>query len=402
MPITQEILLDAGDILYKAGDPNDCGYVIASGEVILYNQLEGSRHECERRGAGSILGELSILTGQPRTVTVEATRPCLIYTISAEQILARFEELDPVLKACIETSLNFATRLYGDRDAPEADVPMAPTTLQDADALLYQIKFEQDVLKGLKNKEFSMVYQPIVSLANGRIVGAEALMRWEHPVRGFVSPDLFIPIAENMGSIGKLTDYAIEDACHALSRIRTQIADEADLYVSVNVSGEDIGRAEFVDHLAHVLDKHDLTPDHIKLEVTETALVPQGDAAKEALRRIKKFGCGVSIDDFGTGYSNLAYLKSLPLTALKIDRAFAGDAYHDPVSRGIVRMLVGLGRELGVDIIAEGLETSDDVATLRGLGCRFAQGYFFHRPMPEDELIYLIAEQRNQTHSAVG
>ncbi len=389
MTLRTEILLNPGDLLYTEGGENDCGYIIESGEIILYGTIDGKRVDIERRGPGSIVGELSVLTGRPRTVSVAALTECRAFRVSASQILALFEKLDPVLRACIDTSITFNATLQdqaANSDRPRQEVTLAPSTLSNAEELIAELRFENDLVRGLQNGEFKMVYQPIVGLTEGDIVGFEALMRWTHPEMGFVPPDRFIQAAERIGAIHELTDFALMEACSALSRLRTQPDTPTDLFASVNISGQDIVRPGFVDFLTHVIDLHNLEPRHIKLEVTETALIADFDAADIHFKRLRELGFGLSIDDFGTGYSNLGYLKSLPLTALKIDRAFAGDAHQNAVSRGIVRLLIALGKELGVDIIAEGLETIDDVQTLRNLGCRYAQGYYFHKPMAEAEL----------------
>lgn len=382
--------MKAGEILYREGDPNDCAYVLASGEILLFSEADGHQVDCERRGAGSILGETSILTNQPRAVSVRAETDCRFFRISSESILQQFDELDPILRSCIETTIKFVTRFNATENSLGIDVPFAPSTLRNANELIQKFDFELDINKGIKNNEFSLMYQPIVHLETAGIVGFEALMRWQHPSMGFVPPDRFISVAEAMGSISQLTDYALLEACAALRRLCD--ATGRTLFASVNVSGHDIGRKGFVDFLDHVLDLHNITAKQLKLEVTETALVPDSDHATENLERLHQLGCGVSIDDFGTGYSNLAYLKSLPLTALKIDRAFAGDAHANSVSYAIVRMLIALGRELGVDVIAEGLETAEDVRILRALNCKFAQGFFFHKPMAEAELEHLLID----------
>ncbi|MDA8747375.1 EAL domain-containing protein [Litoreibacter sp.] len=391
MTSVTEILLSKGDILYNQGDAHDSGFIIASGEIILYSNLGDQRIDIERRGPGSIVGELSILTGQPRTVTVEALTDCRVFRISAEQILSRFEKLDPVLRACVETSINFTGTFTKQANNASSEVPFAPSTLRDSEKLIAQFKFEMDLLKGIENKEFFLVYQPVVRIDDASIVGFEALMRWTHPTLGFVSPDRFIQSAEAMGAISKLTDFALMEACAALRRFKQLSGAPKALFASINISGDDICRTNFADFLTHVVDLNELDPSDIKLEVTETALIGDFEIADKNLKRLRGLGCGISVDDFGTGYSNLAYLKSLPLTTLKIDRAFAGDAHASSVSRGIVRMLVSLGKELGVDIIAEGLETIDDVEILQKLGCQYAQGYYFHKPMPEQDLNILLS-----------
>lgn len=383
-PVT-EVLLDTGDILYHEGDPNDCAYVIESGEILLYNDIDGQRIECERRGGGSILGETSVLTGQPRAVTVEAISPCVAYKISAEDILARLDTLDPVLRACLDTTVDFVSRFYS--EDKDEQTPLAPSTLRNVNELVKKFKFELDIGKGIDQGEFSLVYQPIIELSNNRMAGFEALMRWQHPILGNVPPDRFIPVAEEMGSIGRLTDFAILQACKTLQHIQSISPAGSNLFASVNISGVDMARDNFAESLKQVLDQYELDPTCLKLELTETALLPNVKNTSENFEQIRQLGCGISIDDFGTGYSNLVYLKSLPLTAIKIDRAFTNDVSTNPFSRGIIKMLVGLGKDMNVDIVAEGLETPEDVKIVHDLGCRYAQGYYFSTPIAKREII---------------
>lgn len=383
-PVT-EVLLDTGDILYHEGDPNDCAYVIESGEILLYNEIDGQRIECERRGGGSILGETSVLTGQPRAVTVEAILPCVAYKISAEDILARLDTLDPVLRACLDTTVDFVSRFYS--EDKDEQTPLAPSTLRNVNELVKKFKFELDIGKGIDQGEFSLVYQPIIELSNNRMAGFEALMRWQHPILGNVPPDRFIPVAEEMGSIGRLTDFAILQACKTLQHIQSISPAGNNLFASVNISGVDMARDNFAESLKQVLDQYELDPTCLKLELTETALLPNVKNTSENFEQIRQLGCGISIDDFGTGYSNLVYLKSLPLTAIKIDRAFTNDVSTNPFSRGIIKMLVGLGKDMNVDIVAEGLETPEDVKIVHDLGCRYAQGYYFSTPIAKRDII---------------
>ena len=388
-----EILLDPGDLLYREGDPPSCAFLLESGEITLFSERGGRRVDCEHRGAGSIVGELSILTGQPRAVSVEARTPCRLFRISAEQILTRFERLDPVLRACIETSISFTATFANRMSQQTGDAPLAPSTLRHAGKLIDQFKLESDIYRGLASDQFHMVYQPIVDLSDAKIVGVEALMRWDHPERGPVRPDLFIATAETMGSIRDLTKFALWEACGALARIRRAAPAPDGFYAAVNISGQDLAHGGFVDFVAHVLDRNELPAEAVKLEITESDLITDPAAAARNLERLRVQGCSISIDDFGTGYSNLAYLKTLPLSAIKIDRAFAADARSNSISRSIVRMLLGFGRELGVDIIAEGLECIEDVEMLRTLGCSYVQGYVFHKPMPELDIVRLLAVQ---------
>jgi|GEM_PF-2190396 len=387
-----EVNLQKGELLYQQGDPNDSAYIVESGEILLFDHVNGKRVDRERRRAGSVLGETSILTGKPRAVSVEAVVATRLYRISAEDILTQFAQLDPILRSCVETTIDFVARI--NQPNPQNDqVPVAPSTLRDSQKIIERFRFELDISKGLKTGQFYMAYQPIVALQSGEVRGFEALMRWQHPELGTIPPDRFIDVAERMGSVGQLTEFALIEACAALRQLIDISGRE--LFASINVSGQDVDRPGFVDFLQHVFDRYGVSPKQIKLEVTETALVPDSPSASANLDQMRALGCGISIDDFGTGYSNLGYLKALPLTAIKIDRAFAGDAVQNAVSRSIVRLLVGLGHELGVDVIAEGLETQDDVDLLRQIGCVFAQGYFFYKPMALPEFIKILGSDQS-------
>ncbi len=383
----RKVILESGDILYRQGDSNKYAYIIESGEVLLYTVVNGQRVDCERRGPGAVIGELSIMTDQCRSVTVEAVTPCRLYQMPAKQILSRFGKLDPVLRACVDTSINFQGTLNKRMNDATGPLPTVANTLQDVTSIIDRFKMESDIHAGIERDEFSLIYQPIVTIADGEAVGVEALMRWQHPECGNIPPFRFIAIAEEIGIIGKLTEFALSEACAALMRIRAHCPEKPDFYTSVNISGKDVERDDFVDFVAHILDRHGMNPAHLKLEVTETSLVADPVNASRRLAQLRELGCGISIDDFGTGYSSLAYLKTLPLTTLKIDRAFAGDAHANTVSRSIVELMVGLGRKIGADVVAEGLETSEDVATLRAMGCIHAQGYYFSKPVAEVDLL---------------
>ncbi|MEM6408076.1 MAG: EAL domain-containing protein [Pseudomonadota bacterium] len=391
--MSTELYLQPGDILYREGDENDFGYILVSGEIALFTMAGGTRVDAERRGPGSILGELSILSGHKRTVTVEAVTDCHLFKIPADYILRRFDALDPILKACVDTSIKFSATLVERLARADGPADMAPSTLRNATELIDLLALDRDMRTGLSEGAFHMLYQPIFSLQDQQIAGFEALMRWNHPIRGAVPPERFVAVAEEMERIDRVTDFALLETCRTLGRVQHLRDDGQPLFASVNISGQDIGRRDLIDFIAYVLELNDLEPQSLKLEVTETALVPDDLQAAQNLLALKELGCGLAIDDFGTGYSNLGYLKSLPLSSIKIDRSFAGDAQTNPVSHSIVKMLVGLGRELGVEVIAEGLETEEDAKTLREIGCGLAQGYYFAKPMTDEALVSMLRNE---------
>lgn len=385
-----ELTLAEGDILYSEGDAADCAYIIDQGEVLLFKTINGKEIDIERRDGISIVGEFSVLTDKPRSGSVKATKPCRAYRISATQIKRLVGQLDPILTACVETSIEFIERL-SEFDANRDGTPIINSRLRDAQMLLKQIEFERDIHKALESNQFTLAYQPLVDLKTNEIFGFESLMRWNHPTQGFIPPDKFIRVAESMGVISNLTDFAILKTCETLDAIKDHYQGSNRLYAAVNVSGDDFNRPELVDFISHAVDRYNLQPEQIRLEVTETAIVPDSDIGRTTMLRLRELGCGVAIDDFGTGYSNLAYLKNFPLTALKIDRAFAGEASQNSVTRAIVKMIIGLGHELGARVVAEGLETKADVDALTDLNCDLAQGYYFSKPLPLEDLIDFLA-----------
>lgn len=397
MPKCAELVLQPGEILYKEGDPNDCGYVIESGEVILYSQQSGQKVFIERRGAGAIIGELSILTGQPRTVTVEATSPSRIFKLPAQQIVERYQRLDPVLQACVETSISFAAALkkstIADICAVE-DVPLAEKTLRRSEDVIERLRIEAGLSDALAQKEFHMLFQPIVRMDDGSIVGAEALVRWNSPMMGMVSPADFIPVAEETGMIGDLTEFALSVSCALLGKLRRSgLGDQ--FFLSVNASGKDVSNGHLVEFIDFTMDRYEVPASSLKIEVTETALINDLNMALSNLQRLRDLGCGVSLDDFGSGYSNFANLTTFPFTTMKIDSGFIEKLRHSESSEKIVQALVELGRSLKLEVIAEGLEEAQEYETLKRLGCPLAQGYYFHKPGTAEILIKLLAEQQD-------
>ncbi|WP_296417347.1 EAL domain-containing protein [Pseudooctadecabacter sp.] len=397
------VALRAGDVLYEQGDHNTDAFVVASGEVVMFRTEQGKRYDCETRGRGAVLGGLSVLTNHPRYVGAQAVTDTIVFRVAASHILNDFDAISPLLRACVETSIAFNARLSSVSSDTAAAPPAATPKVKNADDLIERYKFEIDLLRSIAKSEFSMVYQPIVTLQTGDIVGFEALMRWCHPERGFVPPDQFITVAEDLGVIGSLTEFALVETCKTLNKIKGTRQSDRDFFASINISGHDVARPGFAAQLTDILSRHDIAPNLIKLEVTETAFVPDNEDVLDNLHGIQGLGCGLSIDDFGTGYSNLAHLKTMPLSALKIDRAFAGDAHCNRVSGSIVSMLVGLGTALNVDIVAEGVETEVDVKALSDLGCSLAQGFYFHRPANGQDLLGLLgAGPRNPELESVA
>ncbi|WP_167590590.1 two-component system response regulator [Oceanidesulfovibrio indonesiensis] len=242
-----------------------------------------------------------------------------------------------------------------------------------------------DMRQAIKRQEFVLHYQPIVSLQTGRVEGVEALIRWQHPGHGLVSPGEFIPVAEESGLIIPIGQWALEEACRAMARFSERFGEE--LMLSVNISGKQFAQEDLFDHVKRALVLSGMKPRNLKLEITESVVMENAQHAIELLKRLKSLELQVSIDDFGTGYSSLSYLQRFPVDMLKIDRSFVSMMDVGSENMEIARTIVALAHSLSLEVVAEGVETVEQQEMLRALGCQFAQGFYYARPLPESVLM---------------
>ncbi|MEP6924265.1 MAG: EAL domain-containing protein [Pyrinomonadaceae bacterium] len=248
------------------------------------------------------------------------------------------------------------------------------------------IQLETDLRYALEKDQFRVFYQPIISLESGHLAGFEALIRWLHPERGMISPMEFIPIAESNGQIVPMTNWILAEACGQLSRWRWRSAANRSLIISVNLSSKHFTQPDLVEQVKLTLHETGLDPRCLKLELTESAVMENAEVATQALHRLRQLGVQLSIDDFGTGYSSLSYLHKFPIDTLKIDRSFISRMGVGGENTEIVRTILTLAENLGLDVIAEGVETVDQLEKLRQFGCPYAQGFLFAKPMPQNEI----------------
>ena len=252
-------------------------------------------------------------------------------------------------------------------------------------------ELENDLREGLRQQQLLLHYQPQVDV-HGRIIGAEALVRWQHPSRGMVSPAHFIPLAEESGLILSLGDWVLNEACRQLRRWAAQPA-MAHLTMAVNISARQIHQPDFVDQVLAAIHTAGVQPYHLKLELTESLLLEDTEEIILKMTALKACGVGFSLDDFGTGYSSLAYLKRLPLDQLKIDKSFVHDLLTDPNDAAIASSIITLAQSLGLNVIAEGVETEAQRQRLEALGCYTYQGYLFGHPVPADMLFAITPKK---------
>jgi diguanylate cyclase (GGDEF)-like protein len=244
-----------------------------------------------------------------------------------------------------------------------------------------KLLLEAALRRAIAANQLSLAFQPIYDLKSLGLLGFEALARWEHPERGAISPATFIQVAEESGLIGALTQWAIQRACLTLRGWLDRHPDRPDLFVNVNISGRDLCEPKFADFVRETIRQYRLPSSSLTLEITENTLMQQLDVGGNTLALLRDIGVGLSVDDFGTGYSSLSYLSSLPISSLKIDRSFVSRLDTRADDAEIVRTVIQLGDALGKRVVAEGIESAEQLERLQGYGCELGQGYHFSRPL---------------------
>jgi diguanylate cyclase (GGDEF)-like protein/PAS domain S-box-containing protein len=280
--------------------------------------------------------------------------------------------------------------MYHAKDAGRGRVEVFDDTMR-ARALARHAT-ENALHRALERGELRVFFQPLVSLHDASCIGAEALVRWQHPERGLVPPADFVPLAEETGLVVELGAWVLEDA--ARHAAQWQLHSDAPFVVSVNLSARQLAQADLAERFADVIERTGVLPANLCFEITESVLMDDADAAIAVIERIRALGVQLAIDDFGTGYSSLGYLKRFPVDIVKIDRAFVAGLGHDPGDAAIVSAVIGLSHALGLRVVAEGVETEAQLTELVALGCDEAQGYFFAPPQPVQDLRELIGRTR--------
>ena len=349
------------------------------------------------------------------------------FTILIEDITDETESVQVAERIQNELSIPFT--LSGREVFTTVSLGIAPSTtgyeraediLRDADTAMYRAKslgkaryeifdkamharainllqMETDMRRALEREEFILHYQPIVALDNFRLRGFEALVRWQHPERGFISPMDFIPVAEETGMIIQLGEWVLREACAQMQRWQKIFPVESPLFITVNLSSKQFSQNTLISKVAMILQETGVKPQTVKLEITESVVMENIDTATDMLRQLRGLGVKLAIDDFGTGYSSLSYLHRFPIDTLKIDRSFVTRMSENNENTEIVRTIVVLAQNLGMDVVAEGVETNEQLVLLQKLGCENGQGYFFSKPVNADGAERIIAE----TYSAL-
>jgi EAL domain-containing protein (putative c-di-GMP-specific phosphodiesterase class I)/CRP-like cAMP-binding protein len=401
----------AGTVLFEKGEVRHCAFLIDRGTVHIEGNDEGGEDRllCVL-GEGEIFGEMALVDSAPRTARAVTATECDIFVIPRDALQERVRGLDPVITMLIGllieryrfSRLHLPESIRQDQGGEELikkiskydRLPDTVMQLRDSarlrEAARRELGLEQELRAGIENREFVAVLQPVMNLSDGRIAGFEALIRWHHPEKGLVMPNDFIPAAERTGIVQHLDRMMLDRACEILPQLRQLGSAAEKLFISVNMSGINFGVADVLQTVKNILAAHDADPACIKLEVTESALIGDPEAAENTLNDLRALGLETALDDFGTGYSSLSYLHRFAFDTIKIDRAFVmGLNEEGSRSVDIVRAVIALARNFGLSVVAEGVEEDEDAQILKALGCDMAQGYLYSKPLPvEDALAF--------------
>ncbi len=372
--------IPAGSTIFAEGDPPTTAFLIERGEVEVSTMQRGEHTVLGRLGPGMLLGEMAVIDNSQRSASARAITDCTLTPIDRRQFAERLAAADPVVRALRMSQLtryrSALATLTGDE--PAQLLLDGGVTKQDSGAALDKIRLESELRAALERGELEVRLQPIEEIISGHIAGYEALMRWHHPERGWVSPAEFIRLAEETSLIVPVGDYMLARACDALVEFRKRGVKPLP-FIALNVSGRQVDDTALVDRMLAELGKRSLPPDRLKIEITESLVLDNARVA-ELLARCHAAGMHVALDDFGTGYSNLGPLLTLDFDQIKLDQSFVR-ALDKPRGIAMVGVIVAMANALGCNLVAEGVERREQREVLHHLGCRYAQGWLVGKPL---------------------
>ena len=377
MSSAYRIELAAGQALFREGDAATTAFLIERGTLRVTAQRDGVPMLLGDLHAGALIGEMAVLDDSPRTATAIAVEPCVLTAIDRDQFGERLATADPVLRGLLLSQLaRYRTVLAtftGNHGSPTGALPTQHYSGDARD----KIRLESHLREAIDTHTLELHLQPIMQIADGVIAGYEALVRWTHPEHGVVSPAEFIALAEETSLIVPIGEYVLHEVCAVLRRL-VERGGALVPFVGLNVSGRQIDDPLFVERVVSQAHAQAVEPSLLKVEITESLMLDYVKV-ETFIARCHHAGIRVALDDFGTGYSSLSHLHRLNFDTLKLDQAFVHQL-DDPRCLSIVRAITSMATALGCDLVAEGVETPAQLASLRELGCQFAQGYLIGKP----------------------
>lgn len=388
-------LVKAGEVLFRQGEHGDAAYVIDAGAIEIYAEGDDGRQTIARLTENELFGEMALLGDSRRSASAMALEPSRLLVITPEHLRERLEAADPLTRHLLRTLvLRSRELLQRSRPGPSpigaADLIAAELAANDRRLAFGRVRIEQAMEQALRQREFQLYFQPVLRLPSGPIAGYEALIRWIKPDGSRVPPAEFIPVAESSDLIWPIGRWALETAVDGLLRLaRSGVGAEsaAPLFMNVNLSARQLHDPQLLPLLAAQAARLRGRHCRLKLEVTESLMIGNVALMQAFIIRCRELGVPVVLDDFGTGYCSLSYLHLFEVQAMKLDRSFVRGISVSQASEKVVRGIVGMAHELGLEVVVEGVETADQAQQASSLGIDFAQGYYFARPAPLDALL---------------
>ncbi len=385
----------SGQQIFKLGDIGDCAYLIEEGVVEILDIQLGGEHRIGLVGKGELFGEVSLIDYQPRTATVRAIERTVLVPIPRKLIEGLLEKSDPVLRHLLLVILErFRNRSDGSALAETSSiVPLEQSQRRSIvkGEATQKLSLAHGMKRALAREEFQLYYQPICSLADGRVAGFEALIRWHHPTDGVMPPKDFLWIAEQTGFIHEICLWTLGRACRDWATLR-KFTDYGAPFISVNLSAAQLSNERLVEDVQSIIVSQNMNAAELKLELTETVMVEHPEAALKVMQRLIGLGCSLALDDYGAGHSGLRHLQRYPLSTLKIDGAFVEPILQSAQSMEIVRSTVALAHSLGMSVVAENVEAEGVSAKLQEMRCDFGQGWYFGSAATLQELALRYAK----------
>jgi EAL domain-containing protein (putative c-di-GMP-specific phosphodiesterase class I) len=389
MAIRRELF--AGEVLYRQGEPSDCAWLVERGSIELVS-VQGRREISHGvLGAGELIGELGMLDGAPRSATAIARGDAVLLAIEHDQFLERLESGDPIVRTLVDSLLrrtrSIIASLPADVAIPAEDISCDDPTERSG---IEKIRLEAQLREALEAGTLEVRYQPLYDIPAGKVTSYEALVRWELPGRGAVSPAEFIKLAEETSLIVPVGEYVLDRVLGVLVGLRDAGAQREDPdplpSIAVNLSARQLVEPGMARQIVARVQRAQLPAGALKLEVTESRMLEYGPV-HAVMQHCRENGVPFALDDFGTGYSNLTHLYKLDFEFIKVDQAFARHMFETPRAMALVESIVGMAHALGAQVITEGVETKEQLQRLRELGVRYAQGYLIGQAQPAEAVL---------------
>ncbi|MFB9355025.1 EAL domain-containing protein [Sneathiella chinensis] len=388
-----------GETIFGYEQPGDSAFLVESGQVRILDKI--TQKDSYLLGPGDMFGEYGVIAGASHYSAAVAEEDCLLLVVSREEIEEKTNSADPMislfLKFFMERCHDLTKRHHGVPVTPQDQPAPLPHRRDIAlrshrEQLLKEFQIKEELERALLNDEMVLYFQPIISLRGGFTAGFEALLRWQHPTRGLLSPYHFIDIAETTNMIVPIGDWVFREACKQARDFNLKTAElgKPEVFVSINISANQFAVPNISRRFKEITEETGADVSTIELEITESVLMEDTAHAKKVLGEVKELGFDLVLDDFGTGYSSLNYLHQFPIDKLKIDRSFTHTVLTDESSLEIVRAISGLAHNLNIEVVAEGIEEREQLSLYRDLDCHFGQGYLISKPLSVQDVYGIL------------